>query len=81
MEKGNTTVIDGHGKTAEIKGRSARIKRQIEEAASDYDKEKLPDRMAKLAGGVVVIEVGAATEFEMKEKKVRFEARCEGPGR
>jgi len=73
VEKENTTVIDGHGKAAEIKGRIAQIKQQIEEATSDYDKEKLQERMAKLAGGVAVIKVGAATEIEMKEKKARVE--------
>jgi len=73
IEKENTTVIDGAGKTAEIKGRIAQIKQQIEEATSDYDKEKLQERMAKLAGGVAVIKVGAATEIEMKEKKARVE--------
>jgi chaperonin GroEL len=73
VEKENTTVIDGHGKAAEIKGRIAQIKQQIEEATSDYDKEKLQERMAKLSGGVAVIKVGAATEIEMKEKKARVE--------
>jgi len=73
VEKENTTVIDGAGKAAEIKGRIAQIKQQIEEATSDYDKEKLQERMAKLAGGVAVIKVGAATEIEMKEKKARVE--------
>jgi chaperonin GroEL len=73
VEKENTTVIDGAGKPAEIKGRIAQIKQQIEEATSDYDKEKLQERMAKLAGGVAVIKVGAATEIEMKEKKARVE--------
>ena len=73
VEKENTTIIDGHGKAGEIKGRIAQIKQQIEEATSDYDKEKLQERMAKLAGGVAVIKVGAATEIEMKEKKARVE--------
>jgi chaperonin GroEL len=73
VEKENTTIIDGHGKTAEIKARIAQIKQQIEEATSDYDKEKLQERMAKLSGGVAVIKVGAATEIEMKEKKARVE--------
>jgi chaperonin GroEL len=73
VEKENTTIIDGHGKTAEIKARIAQIKQQIEEATSDYDKEKLQERMAKLSGGVAVIKVGAATEVEMKEKKARVE--------
>ena len=73
VEKENTTIIDGHGKPAEIKSRIAQIKQQIEEATSDYDKEKLQERMAKLSGGVAVIKVGAATEIEMKEKKARVE--------
>ena len=73
VEKENTTIIDGAGKPAEIKGRIAQIKQQIEEATSDYDKEKLQERMAKLSGGVAVIKVGAATEIEMKEKKARVE--------
>ncbi len=73
VAKENTTIIDGHGKTAEIKARIAQIKQQIEEATSDYDKEKLQERMAKLSGGVAVIKVGAATEIEMKEKKARVE--------
>ncbi len=73
VEKENTTIIDGHGKSAEIKSRIAQIKQQIEEATSDYDKEKLQERMAKLSGGVAVIKVGAATEIEMKEKKARVE--------
>jgi chaperonin GroEL len=73
VEKENTTIIDGAGKTAEIKGRIAQIKQQIEEATSDYDREKLQERVAKLSGGVAVIKVGAATEVEMKEKKARVE--------
>ena len=73
VEKENTTIIDGAGKAGEIKGRIAQIKQQIEEATSDYDKEKLQERMAKLSGGVAVIKVGAATEIEMKEKKARVE--------
>ena len=73
VEKENTTLIDGHGKTADIKSRIAQIKQQIEEATSDYDKEKLQERVAKLSGGVAVIKVGAATEIEMKEKKARVE--------
>ena len=71
VAKENTTIIDGAGKTDEIKGRVEQIRRQIEEATSDYDKEKLQERVAKLAGGVAVIKVGAATEIEMKEKKAR----------
>jgi chaperonin GroEL len=72
-EKENTTIIDGAGKPTEIKGRIEQIRRQIEEATSDYDKEKLQERVAKLSGGVAVIKVGAATEIEMKEKKARLE--------
>ncbi|TAK51276.1 MAG: chaperonin GroEL [Gammaproteobacteria bacterium] len=72
-EKENTTIIDGAGKPSEIKGRIEQIRRQIEEATSDYDKEKLQERVAKLSGGVAVIKVGAATEVEMKEKKARVE--------
>ena len=73
VEKENTTIIDGKGKGAEIKGRVEQIRKQIEEATSDYDKEKLQERVAKLSGGVAVIKVGAATEIEMKEKKARVE--------
>jgi chaperonin GroEL len=73
VEKENTTIIDGHGKTADIKARVESIRQQIEEATSDYDKEKLQERVAKLSGGVAVIKVGAATEVEMKEKKARVE--------
>jgi chaperonin GroEL len=73
VAKENTTLIDGAGKADEIKGRVEQIRRQIEEATSDYDKEKLQERVAKLAGGVAVIKVGAATEIEMKEKKARVE--------
>jgi len=73
ISKENTTVVDGAGKAKDIKGRVDQIKAQIEEASSDYDKEKLQERMAKLAGGVAVIKVGAATEVEMKEKKARVE--------
>jgi chaperonin GroEL len=73
VSKENTTIIDGHGKPDEIKGRIEQIRAQIEEATSDYDKEKLQERVAKLAGGVAVIKVGAATEVEMKEKKARVE--------
>ena len=73
VEKENTTIIDGHGKASEIKGRVESIRQQIEEATSDYDKEKLQERVAKLSGGVAVIKVGAATEIEMKEKKARVE--------
>jgi chaperonin GroEL len=73
VTKENTTIIDGHGKADDIKGRIAQIRAQIEDATSDYDKEKLQERVAKLAGGVAVIKVGAATEIEMKEKKARVE--------
>jgi len=73
VEKENTTLIDGAGKPAQIKGRVESIRQQIEETTSDYDKEKLQERVAKLSGGVAVIKVGAATEVEMKEKKARVE--------
>ena len=73
VEKENSTLIDGKGKNADIKARVEQIRRQIEEATSDYDKEKLQERVAKLSGGVAVIKVGAATEIEMKEKKARVE--------
>ncbi len=73
IDKENTTVVEGNGKQADIKGRIEQIKRQIEETTSDYDREKLQERLAKLAGGVAVINVGAATETEMKEKKARVE--------
>jgi chaperonin GroEL len=72
-EKENTTIIDGAGKTSDIKARVDNIRQQIEDATSDYDKEKLQERVAKLSGGVAVIKVGAATEVEMKEKKARLE--------
>ncbi len=73
IDKENTTIIDGAGKKADIEGRIGQIRRQIEETTSDYDREKLQERVAKLAGGVAVIKVGAATEVEMKEKKARVE--------
>ena len=73
ITKENTTIIDGAGKEEQIKGRVAQIRAQAEDATSDYDKEKLQERLAKLAGGVAVIKVGAATEIEMKEKKARVE--------
>jgi chaperonin GroEL len=73
VEKENTTIIDGKGKNADIKARVEQIRKQAEEATSDYDKEKLQERVAKLSGGVAVIKVGAATEVEMKEKKARVE--------
>ncbi|WP_156504500.1 chaperonin GroEL, partial [Oleiphilus sp. HI0066] len=73
ISKENTTVIDGAGQAAEIQGRVEQIRRQIEESSSDYDREKLQERVAKLAGGVAVIKVGAGSEVEMKEKKARVE--------
>jgi chaperonin GroEL len=73
VSKENTTIVDGAGSSDEIKGRIEQIKVQVEESTSDYDKEKLQERVAKLAGGVAVIKVGAATEVEMKEKKARVE--------
>jgi chaperonin GroEL len=73
IDKENTTIVEGEGKQVDIKGRIAQIRRQIEETTSDYDSEKLQERLAKLAGGVAVINVGAATETEMKEKKARVE--------
>jgi chaperonin GroEL len=73
VEKENTTIVEGNGKSSEIQGRVNQIRRQIEETTSDYDREKLQERLAKLAGGVAVIHVGAATETEMKEKKARVE--------
>jgi chaperonin GroEL len=73
VEKENTTIIDGKGKNTDIKARVEQIRKQVEEATSDYDKEKLQERVAKLSGGVAVIKVGAATEIEMKEKKARVE--------
>jgi chaperonin GroEL len=73
IDKENTTIVEGGGKKADIQGRIAQIKREIDETTSDYDREKLQERLAKLAGGVAVINVGAATETEMKEKKARVE--------
>src|SRR4030088_2505064 len=73
IDKENTTVVEGGGKQSEIQGRVGQMRRQIEETTSDYDREKLQERLAKLAGGVAVINVGAATETEMKEKKARVE--------
>src|ERR671931_271436 len=73
IDKENTTIVEGEGKPTDIKARVAQIRRQIEETTSDYDREKLQERLAKLAGGVAVINVGAATETEMKEKKARVE--------
>ncbi len=73
VDKDNTTIIDGAGKKADIEGRIKQIRAQIDETTSDYDREKLQERLAKLVGGVAVIRVGAATEMEMKEKKARVE--------
>jgi len=73
VDKDNTTIIEGAGKSAEIKGRIEQLRREIEKTTSDYDREKLEERLAKLAGGVAKINVGAATEAEMKEKKARVE--------
>ncbi|MCV5888149.1 chaperonin GroEL, partial [Escherichia coli] len=73
ITKENTTIIDRIGEEKMISGRVTQIRQQIEDATSDYDKEKLQERVAKLAGGVAVIKVGAATEVEMKEKKDRVE--------
>jgi chaperonin GroEL len=73
VDKENTTIVEGSGKSSDIQGRVNQIRRQIEETTSDYDREKLQERLAKLAGGVAVINVGAATETEMKEKKARVE--------
>ena len=73
IEKENTTIIDGAGGKDEIQGRIAQIKAQIEETTSDYDREKLQERLAKLAGGVAVIRVGGATEIEVKERKDRVD--------
>jgi chaperonin GroEL len=73
IDKENTTIVEGEGATKDIQGRISQIRRQIEETTSDYDREKLQERLAKLAGGVAVINVGAATETEMKEKKARVE--------
>ncbi|MBN1466661.1 chaperonin GroEL [candidate division KSB1 bacterium] len=73
VDKDNTTIVEGGGKSDDIRGRISQIKKQIETSTSDYDKEKLQERLAKLAGGVAVLSVGAATEVEMKEKKARVE--------
>ena len=73
VTKENTTIVNGAGSSEDIKARIGQIKSQIEVTTSDYDKEKLQERLAKLAGGVAVIKVGAATEVEMKEKKLRIE--------
>ena len=73
IDKDNTTIIDGGGKDGEVEGRVKEIRAQVEKTTSDYDREKLQERLAKLVGGVAVIKVGAATETEMKEKKARVE--------
>ena len=73
VTKDDTTIVDGAGSADEVKGRIAQIKREIEETDSDWDREKLQERLAKLAGGVAVVKVGAATEIELKEKKHRIE--------
>jgi chaperonin GroEL len=73
IDKDNTTIVEGNGASADIQGRVGQIRRQIDETTSDYDREKLQERLAKLAGGVAVVNVGAATETEMKEKKARVE--------
>ncbi|MBK9989233.1 MAG: chaperonin GroEL [Verrucomicrobia bacterium] len=73
VDKENTTIVEGSGKSSDIQGRVKQLRRQIEETTSDYDKEKLQERLAKLAGGIAVINVGASTEVEMKEKKARVE--------
>jgi len=73
IDKDNTTIVEGEGASADIQGRVGQIRRQIDETTSDYDREKLQERLAKLAGGVAVVNVGAATETEMKEKKARVE--------
>src|SRR5205823_2299060 len=73
VDKDNTTIVEGKGKSIEIEGRVKEIRAQVEKTTSDYDREKLQERLAKLVGGVAVIKVGAATETEMKEKKARVE--------
>ena len=73
IDKDNTTIIEGGGKSNELQDRISNIRKQIEKSTSDYDKEKLQERVAKLAGGVAVLKIGAATEVEMKEKKARVE--------
>ena len=73
VDKENTIIVDGAGNSDEIKARVGQIRAQIETTSSEFDKEKLQERLAKLAGGVAVIKVGAATEIEMKEKKLRIE--------
>jgi chaperonin GroEL len=79
IDKDNTTIVEAAGKAADIQARIAQIRAQIEETTSDYDREKLQERLAKLAGGVAVINVGAATEVEMKEKKPASRTPCTPP--
>src|SRR3546814_14492219 len=79
IDKDNTTIIDGVGTKADIDGRVAQIRQQIETTTSDYDREKLQERLAKLAGGVAVIRVGGATEVEVKEKKDRDDDALHAP--
>src|SRR5207245_3373630 len=81
IDKDNTTIVDGAGKKSDIEGRIKQIRAQIEETTSDYDREKLQERLAKLVGGVAVVRVGAATEIEMKEKKARVEDALHEIGR
>src|SRR6185437_3735431 len=76
ITKDDTTIVDGAGKKKDIEARIAQIKQQIEDTTSDYDKEKLQERLAKLAGGVAVIKVGGSTEVEVKEKKDRVDESC-----
>src|SRR5204863_2528936 len=73
IDKDNTTIIEGGGKRAAIEGRVKQLRSQVDDTSSDYDREKLQERLAKLVGGVAIIKVGAATEIEMKEKKARIE--------
>src|SRR2546430_10722597 len=73
VTKDNTTIVEGGGNQADVEGRIAQIKREIDDTDSDWDREKLQERLAKLAGGVAVVKVGAATEVELKEKKHRIE--------
>src|SRR5438128_7628651 len=73
VDKDNTTIVEGAGKPADIQGRVKQLRAQVEDTTSDYDREKLQERLAKLVGGVAIIKVGAATETEMKEKKARVE--------
>ncbi len=76
IEKENTTIVEGAGKKTDIQGRCGQIRAQIEETTSDYDREKLQERLAKLAGGVAVIRVGGSTEVEVKERKDRVDDAC-----